>query len=106
MNVCVPKEIENREYRVGLTPERDFPKAHHTLFSVLHLAPDAAQTRDLAVSGAICAERVPVVCPDSARYRSAGRFSGRETRHSRDVWFGDRLGRRLDVTACGDVCVQ
>ncbi len=34
--------------------ERERLKPHHTLFSFLHLAPDAAQTRDLIASGALC----------------------------------------------------
>ena len=114
MIVGVPKEIKNREYRVGLTPdsvsefvahghkvvvetnagmgvgaadaayvaagatilgtaaevfetaemivkvkepqavERAMLKPHHLLYTYLHLAPDAPQTKDLIKSGATC----------------------------------------------------
>ncbi len=35
-------------------PERAMLRPHHTLFTYLHLAPDAAQTKDLVASGATC----------------------------------------------------
>jgi alanine dehydrogenase len=141
MNVGVPKEIKNHEYRVGLTPasvkeltarghlvlvetqagagigfsdddyrvagaaimpssvqvfekaeliikvkeplalERRLLKAHHTLFTYLHLAPDVPQTRDLMASEALCiayetvtdvAGHLPLLAPMS---EVAGRMS-------------------------------
>ncbi|MBK1723876.1 alanine dehydrogenase [Thiocystis violacea] len=141
MDVGVPREIKNHEYRVGLTPasvkeltvhghrvlvetaagaaigfgddayisagaevvasadvlferselivkvkeplavERARLRAHQTLFTFLHLAPDPEQTRDLMASGALCiayetvtdaAGRLPLLAPMS---EVAGRLS-------------------------------
>ena len=61
--------------------ERRMLKPHHTLFTYLHLAPDAAQTRDLIESGATCVAyetvtdrygRLPLLAPMS---EVAGRMS-------------------------------
>lgn len=61
--------------------ERAMLKAHHTLFTYLHLAPDPSQTRDLMDSGACCiayetvtdaAGRLPLLAPMS---EVAGRMS-------------------------------
>ena len=61
--------------------ERAMLKPHHTLFTYLHLAPDAPQTRDLINSGATCIAyetvtdalgRLPLLAPMS---EVAGRMS-------------------------------
>ncbi len=61
--------------------ERALLRAHHTLFTYLHLAPDAEQTKDLVASGAVCiayetvtddARALPLLAPMS---RVAGRMS-------------------------------
>lgn len=64
-----------------LAVERAMLKPHHTLFTFLHLAPDAPQTRDLINSGATCIAyetvtdamgRLPLLAPMS---EVAGRMS-------------------------------
>ena len=64
-----------------LAIERAMLKPHHTLFTFLHLAPDAPQTRDLINSGATCIAyetvtdalgRLPLLAPMS---EVAGRMS-------------------------------
>ncbi len=62
MRIGCPREIKNREYRVGLTPEsakelqpqeRAQLREGQILYTYLHLAPDPGQTADLLKSGVV-----------------------------------------------------
>ncbi len=76
--------------------ERAFLQGHHTLFTFLHLAPDADQTRALMASGATCiayetvtdaAGHLPLLAPMSA---VAGRMSVQAGAHCLEKAQGGR----------------